>query len=188
MKHPQVLAIDLIYAKRLNQIMSLYVTLISDRVAGAGCFGASLMLQADLVANCMKAIAEAANGTPVTVKCRYALPISSPTINLSNQLFICFGLILLPRLGVDEVDSYEQLQHFVSVVSEGSPVRHFIVHARKCFLKGLNPHQNRTVPPLRHEWVYSLRCTVLVCDLSLLTRSTGATFYPLQEGFSSLDL
>lgn len=42
-------------------------------------------------------------------------------------------------------------------MSENSPVTHFIIHARKCFLKGLNPHQNRTVPPLRHDWVWSLR-------------------------------
>ncbi len=55
------------------------------------------------------------------------------------------------------MDSYEQLKAFVRTVSEGSPVRHFIVHARKCFLHGLNPAQNRSVPPLRHEWVYSLR-------------------------------
>lgn len=55
------------------------------------------------------------------------------------------------------MDSYEQLQRFVRIVSEGSPVRHFVVHARKCFLQGLNPHQNRTVPPLRHSWVYALR-------------------------------
>ena len=62
------------------------------------------------------------------------------------------------RLGVDDFDSYEQLCRFVAVVAEGSMVTHFIVHARKCFLKGLNPHQNRTVPPLRHEWAYALRC------------------------------
>lgn len=43
------------------------------------------------------------------------------------------------------------------MVSENSPVTHFIVHARKCFLRGLNPHQNRTVPPLRHDWVWSLQ-------------------------------
>ena len=58
---------------------------------------------------------------------------------------------------MDDVDSYEVLKSFVKTVSEGSPVTHFIVHARKAFLAGLNPHQNRTVPPLRHEWVYSLR-------------------------------
>lgn len=38
-----------------------------------------------------------------------------------------------------------------------SPVTHFIIHSRKCFLKGLNPHQNRTIPPLRYEWVYGLK-------------------------------
>ena len=77
----------------------------------------------------MKAMAEALDGTPVTVKC---------------------------RLGVDNMDSYAQLKDFVQTVSQGSPTVHFIVHARKCFLNGLNPSQNRAVPPLRHEWVYSL--------------------------------
>jgi len=102
----------------------------SDRVAGAGCFGASLMLEAGLVARCMDAMARAAGDTPVNVKC---------------------------RLGVDDADSYEQLKAFIRVVSEGSPVTHFIMHARKCFLKGLNPHQNRTIPPIRYEWVYALK-------------------------------
>ena len=78
----------------------------------------------------MKAMGEASNGTPVNVKC---------------------------RLGVDDVDSYEQLLTFVRTVSGGSPVTHFIIHTRKAFLAGLNPHQNRTVPPLRHEWAYSLK-------------------------------
>ncbi len=50
----------------------------SDRVAGAGCFGAALMLQPELVASCMKAMAEASNGTPVTVKCRWAMPPRIP--------------------------------------------------------------------------------------------------------------
>jgi hypothetical protein len=39
------------------------------------------------------------------------------------------------------VDTYEAVHNFVRIVSEGSPVRHFIIHARKCFLHGLNPHQ-----------------------------------------------
>lgn len=47
--------------------------------------------------------------------------------------------------GVDDFDSYPELAHFIRTVSEGSAVRHFIIHARKCLLKGLNPHQNRTV-------------------------------------------
>ncbi len=51
--------------------------------------------------------------------------------------------------GVDDVDSYEALCNFISVVSKGSGVSHFIMHARKCLLKGLSPHENRTIPPLR---------------------------------------
>lgn len=47
--------------------------------------------------------------------------------------------------GVDDFDSYPELAHFIRTVAEGSAVRHFIIHARKCLLKGLNPHQNRTV-------------------------------------------
>ncbi len=51
--------------------------------------------------------------------------------------------------GVDDVDSYEELCHFIRTVSERSGVRHFVMHARKCLLSGLSPAQNRTVPPLR---------------------------------------
>ncbi|KAK9861204.1 hypothetical protein WJX84_007819 [Apatococcus fuscideae] len=99
----------------------------SDRVAGAGCFGAALMLRPETVAECAAAV-NAATPTPLTIKC---------------------------RLGVDSVDSYESLCNFVRVVSERSGVLHFIIHARKCLLKGLNPHQNRTIPPLRYEAAYN---------------------------------
>ena len=58
--------------------------------------------------------------------------------------------------GVDEVDSYQQLCDFVRIVSEGSPVRHFIVHCRKALLN-LNTVRNRTVPPLRRGWAFALR-------------------------------
>lgn len=103
----------------------------SDRVAGAGCFGAALMLDPELVAACMAAMKDALGpDTPTSVKC---------------------------RLGVDDADTYAQLAHFVQVVSEKGQVRHFIIHARKCLLKGLNPAQNRTIPPLRHEWVWALK-------------------------------
>ena len=51
--------------------------------------------------------------------------------------------------GVDDVDSYQELCRFVRTVAERSGVRHFIIHARKCMLNGLSPHQNRTIPPLR---------------------------------------
>lgn len=53
------------------------------------------------------------------------------------------------RLGVDDRDTYEELSNFIRVVAEKGGVTHFIMHARKAFLQGLNPHQNRTVPPLR---------------------------------------
>lgn len=102
----------------------------SDRVAGAGCFGASLMLRPEVVAKCCAAVAGAVDGTPVTVKC---------------------------RIGVDDVDSYPALHKFIRLVSSGSPVKHFIIHARKCHLKGLNPTQNRTIPPLRYQWVWALK-------------------------------
>jgi len=61
------------------------------------------------------------------------------------------------RLGVDDRDTYEELSNFIRVVAEKGGVTHFIMHARKAFLQGLNPHQNRTVPPLRHQWVFALR-------------------------------
>lgn len=88
------------------------------------------MTQPALVGQCMAAIAAGAPNTPVTVKC---------------------------RLGVDDLDSYEQLCTFIRTVSEAAPVRHFIMHARIAYLDGLNPHENRTVPPLRHEWVFGLK-------------------------------
>lgn len=106
----------------------------SDRVAGAGCFGASLMLEPQLVADCMAAVAAGAaagGASPRTsVKC---------------------------RLGVDDADSYAQLAAFVQTVSEHGGVTDFIIHARKCLLNGISPAQNRSVPPLRHDWVWALK-------------------------------
>jgi tRNA-dihydrouridine synthase A len=93
------------------------------------------MLTPSLVAGCMAAVRAALDGggyasLPLSVKC---------------------------RLGVDDADSYEALREFVRAVSEEGRVRHFVVHARKCLLGGLSPAQNRSVPPLRHEWVWALR-------------------------------
>jgi hypothetical protein len=102
----------------------------SERVSGSGCFGAALMREPQLVAELCRAMGEGAEGkVPITVKC---------------------------RIGVDDDDSYEQLARFVKVVSEGSPVRHFVVHARKAILGGLSPEQNRKVPPLKYPYVYRL--------------------------------
>ena len=60
------------------------------------------------------------------------------------------------RIGVDDVDAYSDLRDFVTRVRDASGCRHFLIHARKAWLSGLNPHQNRTIPPLHHEWVFSL--------------------------------
>jgi tRNA-dihydrouridine synthase len=99
----------------------------SPRVAGKGAFGASLMFSPELVRDCVAAM-RAAVRIPVTVKC---------------------------RLGADDLDSYEAFSHFVRTVASGG-CSHFIVHARKCLLKGLDPKGNRTVPPLRYTWVQRL--------------------------------
>ena len=60
------------------------------------------------------------------------------------------------RIGVDELDRYEDLQRFVDTVSEAGADR-CIVHARKAWLKGLSPKENRTIPPLRYDDVYRLK-------------------------------
>ena len=61
------------------------------------------------------------------------------------------------RIGVDTFDSYEFLQEFIEEVSSVGKVEHFIIHARKAFLKGLNPAENRKIPPLKYDFVYSLK-------------------------------
>lgn len=101
----------------------------SDKVAGAGCFGASLMLKPDLVAELSLAVGES-TGRPATIKC---------------------------RIGVDDNDSYEQLVNFVRTVHEVGKVTHFIVHARKALLGGkFSPEDNRKIPPLKYDYVYNL--------------------------------
>jgi len=94
----------------------------------AGAFGACLMKRPDLVADCVKAMRDAA-GLPVTVK---------------------------HRIGVDEHDSVDALKHFVGTVS-GAGCDTFIVHARKAWLKGLSPKQNREVPPLHYPTVHGIK-------------------------------
>ena len=60
------------------------------------------------------------------------------------------------RIGVDELDSYEFLKKFIERVYEISKIDIFIIHAWKAFLQGLNPKQNREIPPLNYEFVYNL--------------------------------
>jgi tRNA-dihydrouridine synthase A len=60
------------------------------------------------------------------------------------------------RLGVDDRDSYEELFEFIDTVKK-SGVDEFVIHARKAYLNGLSPAENRTVPPLNYSWVYDLQ-------------------------------
>ena len=93
-----------------------------------GHFGACLMANPALVARCVEAMAEATN-LPVTVK---------------------------HRIGIDHLDSDALLTSFVDQVASAGASR-FAVHARKAWLEGLDPKQNRTIPPLQHERVLQLK-------------------------------
>ena len=107
--------------------INLNVGCPSERVQ-VGNFGACLMAEPQLVADCVRAMREAVR-LPVTVKC---------------------------RIGIDELDDYGFFQHFVSVVREAG-VSVFIVHARKAYLQGLSPKENREIPPLRYEVPWRLK-------------------------------
>lgn len=99
----------------------------SDRVQN-GSFGACLMGTPDVVARAVEAM-RGATTLPVTVK---------------------------HRIGIDDLDSYEHLTRFVETVA-GAGCDTFIVHARKAWLSGLSPKENRTLPPLRYEVVRQLK-------------------------------
>lgn len=107
--------------------VNLNVGCPSDRVQ-SGRFGACLMAEPQLVADCVAAMSGAV-GLPVTVK---------------------------HRIGIDDMDSYRQLSRFVATVSQAG-CETFIVHARKAWLQGLSPKQNREIPPLQYELVYRLK-------------------------------
>ena len=99
----------------------------SDRVQN-GRFGACLMAEPNLVADCVTAM-QAATNIPVTVK---------------------------SRIGIDDLDSYEFLHTFIDQVAQ-SGCQHFVVHARKAWLSGLSPKQNRDIPPLDYARVYQIK-------------------------------
>jgi tRNA-dihydrouridine synthase A len=99
----------------------------SDRVQ-SGRFGACLMAEPALVAECVKAMRDATD-RPVTVKC---------------------------RIGIDDQDTEESLDRFADAMAEAG-VDALYVHARKAWLKGLSPKENRTIPPLDYDRVHRLR-------------------------------
>lgn len=107
--------------------INLNVGCPSDRVQ-SGRFGACLMREPVLVGDCVKAMRDAV-AVPVTVKC---------------------------RIGVDDQDDYADLQHFTGTMLEAG-VEVLVVHARKAWLQGLSPKENREIPPLDYQRVYRLK-------------------------------
>ncbi|BBB23712.1 tRNA-dihydrouridine synthase A [Isorropodon fossajaponicum endosymbiont JTNG4] len=99
----------------------------SDRVQ-SGSFGACLMQTPQVVAQCVDAMRQVVD-VPITVK---------------------------SRIGVDDMDSYGELVNFVATV-ESSGCDNFVIHARKAWLKGLSPKENRSVPKLNYGWVYQIK-------------------------------
>ncbi len=125
---PQALALCVTMAEDAGfDEVNLNVGCPSDRVK-SGNFGACLMAQPNLVADSVAAMASKVR-IPVTVKC---------------------------RIGIDDMESYQSLENFIDIVAKGG-CETFIVHARKAWLKGLSPKQNREIPPLKYDYVYRLK-------------------------------
>lgn len=108
--------------------INLNVGCPSDRVQ-SGRFGVCLMATPKLVGECMDAISKASN-----------LPLSVKT-----------------RIGVDDHDDYDFLRDFLRIVHQESGVKHYTLHARKAWLQGLSPAQNRDIPPLNYDRVYKIK-------------------------------
>jgi len=108
--------------------INLNVGCPSDRVQ-SGAFGACLMREPELVARCVDAMKSAMQHTEITVKC---------------------------RIGVDDQDPEIALRDFVRTVS-GTGVRSFTIHARKAWLSGLSPKDNRTIPPLDYPLALAIK-------------------------------
>ncbi|MBL1210877.1 tRNA dihydrouridine(20/20a) synthase DusA [Geminocystis sp. GBBB08] len=107
--------------------INLNVGCPSSRVQN-GNFGACLMAKPEIVAKCVEEMQKAVN-IPVTIK---------------------------HRIGIDDQDSYEDMINFVKIIAE-SGCQRFIIHARKAWLQGLSPKENRNIPPLRYQEVYQLK-------------------------------
>ncbi len=127
----------------------------SDRVK-AGRFGACLMLTPMLVAECVAKM-RAQVKIPVTVKC---------------------------RIGVDQQDSYEELTRFIQIVKTAG-CQTFIIHARKAWLHGLSPKQNREIPPLRYDVVRQIKQDFP--DLNIIMNGGIKTITDVHEHLQHVD-
>lgn len=127
----------------------------SDRVQ-QGKFGACLMKEPALVADCLAAMRASAN-IPITLK---------------------------TRIGVDELDSYLDLTHFIEhIILSGCDT--VILHARKAWLQGLSPKENRTIPPLCYEVVYQLKKDFP--QLTLILNGGIQTIEEMQNALAKVD-
>lgn len=136
--------------------INLNVGCPSDRVQN-GAFGACLMATPERVADCVAAMREAVN-VPVTVK---------------------------NRIGIDHQETYEEFREFVDIVADRGGCEVFIVHARKAWLSGLSPKQNREVPPLRPE--FARRIKAERPELTVVLNGGLADIPSMQAALEDLD-
>lgn len=135
--------------------VNLNVGCPSDRVK-VGQFGACLMKNPILVAECVLAMRSAAN-IPITVK---------------------------TRIGVDDYDSYDNLKKFIILVADAG-CNTFIIHARKAWLQGLSPKENREIPPLKYDVVYQLKKDFP--DLEIIINGGIKTLEQIQQHLQFVD-
>lgn len=135
--------------------INLNVGCPSDRVQ-SGQFGACLMAKPQLVAECVDAMKQVVS-VPVTVK---------------------------TRIGIDDKDNYEFLQAFVRIVASAG-CNTFIIHARKAWLNGLSPKQNREIPPLRYDVVKQLKQDF--SNLMIIINGGIRTFEAIQSHLAYVD-
>ena len=135
--------------------INLNVGCPSDRVQG-GHFGACLMAEPQLVADCIAAMREAVT-IPVTVKC---------------------------RIGIDDQDEEQGLQTFIEAVA-ATGCETFIVHARKAWLQGLSPKENREIPPLNYDRVHRLKKSFP--NLTIILNGGLENIEMTQENMGELD-
>ncbi|WP_261885178.1 tRNA dihydrouridine(20/20a) synthase DusA [Vibrio pomeroyi] len=136
--------------------VNLNVGCPSDRVQN-GRFGACLMAEPELVADCVSAMKEVTD-IPITVK---------------------------TRIGIDDQDSYEFLTKFVSTVSEKGGCEQFTIHARKAWLSGLSPKENREIPPLDYGRAYQIKKDF--SDLVIAVNGGITTLEQTKEHLQHLD-
>ena len=122
----------------------------------AGRFGACLMAEPELVADLIAAMGESCK-VPVTVKC---------------------------RIGIDDQDAEESLDRFIDAVAEGG-CRTFILHARKAWLEGLSPKENRDVPPIDYDRVYRMKARRP--DLTIIVNGGIGSFAEAADHLAHVD-